>query len=134
MAISAKLLLAGLGSAVLLAGCATGPYYDGYGYNDPYNRGYVTSYDYGYPGYYSDYPYVAPGLGVGLGYSYTYIDRDRRHGHWRDRREWRDRDDRREWRDRRPEFGAYPSRQEQIDRGIIPPDNFRQDHGQYSPG
>lgn len=82
----------GLGAgALLLAGCATGPYY-GYDYGP--NAG---PYD-AYPGYGYDYPaYVAPPV-VGLGFSYSDGGDGRE---WRgDRREWHG--DRREWRgDRR---------------------------------
>ena len=93
MKTSAKLVLAALGSAALLAGCATGPYYDNYGYgNDPYGRGYY-GYDYGYP-------YVAPSIGLGFSYSDRY-DRRWRDGDGRDRDGWRDRDGSRDgWRDR----------------------------------
>ena len=83
-----------IGFALLLAGCASGPYYSGYGsysYYDPY-----PVYSYGYSPYY----YGAPVIGG----SFFYYDRDdhRRHGDWRDGR-WRDRDrddDRPRWRDR----------------------------------
>jgi hypothetical protein len=73
-------IAAALGSAVLLAGCATGPYYDGgyYGYNNGY---------YGDAPYYYEPGYVGPSVGLGLGYS-TY-DRDYRH-QWRDHGDWRD--------------------------------------------
>jgi len=79
MAISRKAILAALAGATLLAGCATGPYYDDYGY------GYGNRYGYGYgdPYYGSDY-YYGPSVGLGLGY--TYSDRDyRRRGDYRDR-------------------------------------------------
>lgn len=83
--------------ALLVAGCASGPYYSGgygsYGYYDPYPA-YGYGYDYGYgPSYTYDYPLV--------GGSIYYYDRDdRRDGRWRDGR-WRDRDDDRgHWRDR----------------------------------
>ena len=85
MAISMKSLLAAAGCAVLAAGCATGPYYDNYGYDYGYG-GYAPAY--GYPGY------VGPSVGIGYGSTY-YYDRDD------DRRRYRgDRDGRREWRDR----------------------------------
>lgn len=100
MAISRKAILAALAGATLLAGCATGPYYDdGYGY------GYGASYGYGYGD-----PYYAPGYyygpSVGLGFGLTYSDRDyrgrgdHRHRDWR--RDGRDRDGRDGWRDRGP--------------------------------
>ena len=72
--------------ALLVAGCASGPYYSDYGYRyyDPY-----PAYSYGYgPYYYSDYP-------VGGG-SFFYYDRADGHrpGRWRDGRgRDRDRDD-----------------------------------------
>ena len=80
---------------LLVAGCASGPYYagSGYGYYAPY-----PAYSYGYgPAYYYDYPVV--------GGSIFYYDRDDgRHRRWRDGR-WRDRDHDRDdnrprWRDR----------------------------------
>jgi hypothetical protein len=85
MAISAKLILAAaLGGAALLGGCATGPYYDNYGYNGYYGNGYGPGYGYAYDPY-----YVAPSVGLGFGYTYSdgdyyrggrYRDRD---GNWR---------------------------------------------------
>ena len=67
--------------AALLSGCATGPYYDNYGYNAPYNAPYyeqpapyyqqpAPSYRYyGYPSY--SYPrYYGPPVTLGFGYSY----------------------------------------------------------------
>ena len=90
MAILTKklLALAVLGSASLTAGCATGGYYDDYGY-------YGDRYAYGAPTYYYDnYPgYVAPSVGLGFGYSYY---------DGGDRQRFRERN--REWRDRQPEF------------------------------
>ncbi len=101
MAISRKAILAALAGATLLAGCATGPYYDDYGY------GYGNRYGYGYADpYYGSGYYYGPAVGLGLGL--TYPDRDyRRHGDHRDRdwrRDGRDRDgrDRDGWRDRGP--------------------------------
>ena len=94
MAIMFKRILAALGSATVLAACATGPYYDnGYGYP-------TYSYGYGYGGYgtpYYDPFYVAPS--VGLGYGYTYHDREYRRGDWdgQRHREWRGDGDRRQW-------------------------------------
>jgi hypothetical protein len=85
MAISRKAVLAALAGATLLAGCATGPYYDDYGYGYGYDSrsgyGYADPYHYG-PGY--DY---GPSVGFGLGF--TYSDRDyRRRGDHR-HRDWR---------------------------------------------
>jgi hypothetical protein len=99
MAISRKTVLVALAGAALLAGCATGPYYDdyGYGYGSPYGYGY------GDPYYGSGY-YYGPSVGLGLGL--TYSDRDyrrrgdHRHRDWR--RDGRDRDGRDGWRDRGP--------------------------------
>ena len=100
MAISRKAILAALAGVTLLAGCATGPYYDDYGYG--YRH--APSYGYGYPDPYyygSGYNYYGPSIGLGL----TFSDRDyRRHGDHR-HRDWRrgdrDRDGRdRDWRDR----------------------------------
>lgn len=68
-----KTLLIGA-AALALAGCAAGPYYDGYGYGPSYydNGGY--GYGYGGPAYY-DY-----GPGLGLGY-YYYDGSGNRHWH-----------------------------------------------------
>lgn len=96
MAISRKALLAALAGATLLAGCATGPYYDDYGYGSRYGSGYGDPYSYA-PGY-----YYGPSVGLGLGF--TYSDRDyRRRGDHRDRDWHRDRRDRDGWRDRGPD-------------------------------
>ena len=78
MKIAFKPLLAAGAAALLLAGCATGPYYqDSYGYG--YGPGYA------YDGY---GPYYGPSVGVGLGY--TYYERDGgRYYRDRDGREWR---------------------------------------------
>lgn len=92
MAISRKTLLAALAGAALLSGCATGPYYDEYGYGYGYDA-YGPNY-YGYPGY------AGPSIGLG----FTYSDRDYRRERRGDRREWRgehrdrDGDGRRDWR------------------------------------
>lgn len=101
-----KAALAAIAGAALLAGCATGPYYqDGYnGYdNGYYNNGYYSNgyynngYGYGYGPAYYEPAYIAPSVGFGI----TYVDRDDGHRHYhgdRDgRREWRN-DERREWR------------------------------------
>ena len=85
-----------LAFALLVAGCASGPYYSGYGgygYYAPY-----PVYSYG-PAYYYDYPVV--------GGTIYYRERDDR---WRDGR-WRDRDrddDRPRWRDRGRGSDASP--------------------------
>ena len=96
MAISRKAILAALAGAALLAGCATGPYYDDYGYGYNYGPSYGPYY------YGSDY-YYGPSIGLGL----TYSDRDyRRGGHrhrdWRRDGRHRDGRDRDGWRDRDP--------------------------------
>lgn len=90
---SKKSALALAAAAALLAGCATGPYYDRYAYADgtyyerPVNRDYDYAtayrdydyapayryYDYG-PAYYPNY-YFGPSLGFGLSFS--------NRGHWR---------------------------------------------------
>lgn len=144
---SAKLVLAALGSAVLLGGCATGPYYDRYGY------------DQGYGGYgYSDYPYAAPGVGLGFSYSdsdrsYRHRDdRDDRDGRWRDRRDHNDRgnwrENRGEWRDSgrdardaratdwdiRNNSGVPLWSQGNTYRGVGPNYDPAKDVGQYSGG
>ena len=81
-----KAILAALAGAALLAGCATDPYYDNYGYGySGYNYGYANPSYYG-PSYYGP-AYVAPSVGLGLSYQdYDY----RRDGRWhrddRDRR------------------------------------------------
>jgi hypothetical protein len=83
-----------LGFALLVAGCASGPYYTGYGGSgdaEPYAYGPYYSY-YDYPVYYG-YPAV-------IGGSLFYYDRDEGH---RDGRRWRDgnwRDGDRGWRGR----------------------------------
>ena len=80
MAKFTQLALAALGSAALLAGCATGPYDYGYGYG--YDAPYYNSPFYNGP-YYSDPYYYGPT--VGFGYSYSDTDRRYRHENWRDR-------------------------------------------------
>jgi hypothetical protein len=81
MRISIKPLLAVAAAGVLAAGCATGPYYQDYGY------GYDT-YGYG-PAYYGP-AYVGPSVGFGYSY-YDYDDRRRYRGdrHWRGDRDGR---------------------------------------------
>jgi hypothetical protein len=65
--------------ALLVAGCASGPYYTGYGsYVEPYAAVPYYGY-YDYPAFYG-YPAV-------IGGSFYYYDRDDRH---RDGRRWRD--------------------------------------------
>jgi len=138
---SAKLILATtLGSAALLGGCATGPYYDNYGYNGYYGNGYGPGYGYAYDPY-----YVAPSVGLGFGYTYSdgdyyrggrYRDRD---GSWRERREYN-----REWRgssdttrneaDMRNNNGTPLWSQGNTYRGTGPNYDPQKDHGQYSPG
>lgn len=84
MKISRKALLAIAASATLLGACATGPYYDNYGYG---YDGYADPY-YGYPGY--GYA-AAPTVGFGIGFTEVHRDRE-----WRgDRHDWRG--ERREW-------------------------------------
>lgn len=79
MAKFSKLTLAALGGAALLAGCATGPYYDNYGYPYGYNNPYYGS-------TYDPYYYGAPSVGFGFSYSDSDYYRDGRYrGHWRDR-------------------------------------------------
>ena len=64
MSIPKKLILvAALGGAAVLGGCATGPYYDSYGCGYGYDAG---------PGYGYYDPYYAPSVGFGFAYS----DRD----------------------------------------------------------
>ena len=69
-----KSALALAAAAALLGGCATGPYYDNYAYNETYyDRPAYRYYDYG-PAYY--YPrYYGPSVAFGLSFS-------NRH-HWR---------------------------------------------------
>ena len=102
MATSRKAALAVLASATLLAGCATGPYYDDYGYG--YGSRYGYGYGYGDPYYYAPGYYYGPSIGLGL----TYSDRDyRRHDHRH--RDWRrDRHDRDGTRDRSPDWYNSP--------------------------
>lgn len=91
MAKTIRAALVAVAGAALLAGCATGPYYqDGYG-NGYYDNGYGYGPSYYEPAYgpmYYEPGYVAPSVGFGV----TYIDRGD------DRRHWRERDGRREWR------------------------------------
>ena len=116
-----KTLLAAAAAGLLLGGCATGPYYGGYGYD---------YYGYG-PGYY-DPVYVGPS--VGFGYSY-YEHEGRRYWNHDGRRDGRgDHDGRRDWRGRGDRGPAAPA-----DPGIPPPpaDRLhldRQDYGQHSRG
>ena len=140
MAISAKFILAAaLGGAALLGGCATGPYYDSYGYNGYYD-GYAPGYGYAYDPY-----YAAPSVGLGFGYTYSdgdyyrggrYRDRD---GNWQQRREYN-----REWRgssnnsrneaDMRDNNGTPLWSQGNTYRGTGQNYDPAKDHGQYSPG
>ena len=72
-----KTLLIGALAVAGLAGCASGPYYDAYGY------GYGPGYDpyYGAPGY-------APGYyGPDVSLGYYYYDSDG-HRHWHDNQRW----------------------------------------------
>jgi hypothetical protein len=79
----AKPLLAAGAASLLLAGCATGPYY-----SDPYGYGYAPGY--AYDGY---------GYGPGVALGYTYYEREGgRYYRDRDGREWRDNRNEREWR------------------------------------
>jgi hypothetical protein len=125
------ILVAAIGGAALLAGCATAPY-DNYGYG--YDRGYDPSY-YGY----DDPGYVAPSVGLG----FTYSDRPDRPARDNDGR-WRDRGDRRDSRDSRAprnndddirNNGGSPLwSQGNVYRGVGPNYDPQKDHGQYSPG
>jgi hypothetical protein len=91
MTILRKAVLATLIGAAPLAGCATGPYYDDYGYD---RYGYGPGYGYA-PGYVDPY-YYGPGyVGPSVGLGFTYSDRDNRR-YRRDRDGRRDRDARRE--------------------------------------
>jgi hypothetical protein len=87
--------LAALGGAMLLAGCATGPYYDNGYYGGAY--GYNPAYGYDTP-YYYEPGYVGPSVGLGLGYSYydgdgrNWHDNDRRWSNGRGDNNWRGRD------------------------------------------
>lgn len=134
-----KSVLAVVAGAAILAGCATGPYYQDYGYG--YGPGYAYPYDDYGPGYYGP-GYVAPSVGFGV----TYIDRDDHRRHWRDdrqsrdnRREWRgdrDGDGRRDWDGRRDGVGSNPGASSLPG---APTDGYgssdwRNDHGQRSGG
>lgn len=87
MKISIKSVLAAAGAALLLGGCATYDYGNGYGYNGygPYAPA---------DGYYDPYPgygyYSGPAVGFGLGFSSSSGDWEHHHHH----HEWRDRDHR----------------------------------------
>jgi hypothetical protein len=101
-----------LGFALLVAGCASGPYYTGYG-SYSYYEPYAPSPYYGYSDYYGAPAFYAyPPV---IGGSFYYYDRD---DHQRDGRRWRDWDrrdwDRRDW-DRRD--GDRGSRGRDDDRG-----------------
>lgn len=89
MAIPRKALLAALAGATLLAGCATGPYYDDYyGYDRAY--GYDYGYGYGDPYYYGPGYYYGPSIGLGLSWSDRDYRRHRDHRHRDHRhRDWR---------------------------------------------
>ena len=73
---SRKPLLLALAGAALLAGCATGPYYDSYAYDEsyygtrayPYDYPTYRYYSYG-PGYAPGYYYTPPSVSFSLGYS-----------------------------------------------------------------
>ena len=70
-----KSLLALAAAGALLTGCATGPYYDNYAYDETYygTPGY-RYYDYGPPTAY--YPrYYGPSVGFGLSYGRSYYRR-----------------------------------------------------------
>ena len=122
MATPAKLLLATVSAAALLGGCAAGPYYDGYGYDSGYDRGYA------YDPYYN---------GPAVGFGYAYSDRDRRDyyrdrdrdGRWRDN-QWREQAQRE--RRNEPMVSREQQHRDDITQGIAPPDNPSQDIGQYS--
>ena len=123
MAIPRKTLFAAAAAALLLGGCATGPYYGGYGYGYDY---------YGYGPAYYDPVYVGPSVGFG----YSYYDHDGRR-HWRGDR---DHDGRRDWHGRgdRGDRGPRPT-PPAADAGVPPPpaDRLhldRQDYGQHSRG
>ena len=141
-----RLILAALvGGAALTGGCATGPYYDGYGYSPD---------SYGYPGYQDGYAYdpyyYGPSAGVGFGVTFSDQDRYwRDHGQrWRDGGgRWHDGDNR--WRDRgtsdpvvrnnngadiRNNNGTPLWSQGDTYRGTGPNYDPSKDHGQYSPG
>jgi hypothetical protein len=109
MAMNRKTVLALAAAATLLGACATGPYYDEYGYGYGYDQpGYGYGYGYDQPGYaYPGYSYYS-GPTVGFGIGFSSVDRDGRR-EWRDHRgdgdrRWgrdNDRDhDRDRWRDR----------------------------------
>ena len=83
-----KTLLAAGAAVLALAGCASGPYYDTYGYGPGYSP-YYYDYGYGAPAYY--------GPSVGLGYYYYDSDGHRR---WHEGRDQRDHGDRGHWGDR----------------------------------
>ena len=79
MTIHRKALAATLTGAALLAGCATGPYYDDYRYG--YGYGYDSPAYYG-PAYYGP-AYVGPSVGLGL----SYYDSDYRNRDYRGHRD-----------------------------------------------
>lgn len=128
MTTSFKKLLVALAAATPLAGCATGPYYDGYNYGAP-------AYSYNDPYYYGPGPaYVGPS--VGLGFSYSDSDYYRRDGRY-----YRDRDGRvyRDGRRVADPNSTGPGRWESDGRGgqfLAPPDKARDEReaNSASPG
>lgn len=120
-------LALGLASVLLLAGCASGPYYSGYGgYGYQYDTyrpdDYGTTY---YPGYgtplYFGYPAISGGV------YFQDRDHDRRRWNRGDRDDGDDRGRRGRWRDREPdasgpgEFGGHGGGPVYSDRQPIPP-------------
>ena len=109
-------LAAAVGGALLLGGCATGPYYDNYGYNGGYGYGYEQPY-YG-PAY------VEPSVGFGVGFADYGGDRHWHHDHDGDR--WHG-DRSHDWRGGGSAAGEHAW--QGGDRG-----DWRNDHGQNSGG
>ena len=64
---SRKSVLTLAAAGALLAGCATGPYYDSYSYDDGYyyDRPVTRYYEPAPPAYYAPY-YVGPSIGLGF--------------------------------------------------------------------
>lgn len=109
-----------LAASALLAGCASGPYYAGYGAYDtytPFTYGYTTPY---YGSAYSGAPYYSYSPGTVGGSIYYY---DRSHDwrdDWRDRRDWNRHDGRgsRDLSDRGRRDDPRAPRESQPSRGL----------------
>jgi hypothetical protein len=127
-----KSALAVAGSVALLAGCATGPYYQdaGYGYGTDYGYAPAPVYSDGYAGY----GYGAPAVGFGVAIEGS----DRHEWHGDQRGEWHGDRGAREWHGDRGGDRAFRGdggdRAFRGDGGGRGGHDFTQDHGQNSGG